>query len=108
MDKEEDFDANEEVDEEMEEEDEVDEDEEEDGDSVHEINGINGGSESPLDLSPAQNGHSTFDFQHAGFGERLTIFRSVRHDNPGIVHIRRCTTSFAPSSPNCGPGDAPN
>ncbi|KAF7585703.1 Nucleoporin nup84 [Aspergillus hancockii] len=61
MDEEEDIDPNEE-DEEMDEEEEVDEDEEgEDDDSIHEVNGINGGSESPLDLSPAQNGHKAFD-----------------------------------------------
>ena len=61
MDDEEDIDANEQDDEDMEEEEEVEEYEEDEeyNDSVEETNGINGGSESLLDLGPFQNGHST-------------------------------------------------
>ncbi|KAE8325534.1 107-domain-containing protein [Aspergillus sergii] len=60
---EEDVDANEQDDEDMEEEEEVEEyeEDEEDNDSVEETNGINGGSESPLDLGSFQNGHKAFD-----------------------------------------------
>ncbi|GMG28167.1 unnamed protein product [Aspergillus oryzae var. brunneus] len=58
MDDEEDVDANEQDDEEEEEVEEYEEDEE-DNDSLEEMNGINGGSESPLDLGSFQNGHST-------------------------------------------------